>query len=32
MKETARGTAALACLPSKEDLGVSYAELCRRID
>lgn len=32
MKETARGTAALACLPSKEDLGNAYFELRSRID
>jgi len=32
MKEVARGTAALACLPSKEELGGSYHELGGRID
>jgi hypothetical protein len=32
MKETARGTAALACLPSREELGGSYVELRDRID
>jgi hypothetical protein len=32
MKETARSTAALACLPSKEDLGNAYFELRSRID
>jgi hypothetical protein len=32
MKETARSTAALACLPSKEDLGNAYFELLSRID
>jgi hypothetical protein len=32
MKETARGTAAVACLPSKEDLNRSYFDLGDRID
>jgi hypothetical protein len=32
MKETARGTAALACLPSKEALNNGYLELQERID
>jgi hypothetical protein len=32
MKEAARGTAALACLPSKDDLHQAYFELCTRID
>jgi len=32
MKETARGTAAVACLPSKEDLNRSYFDLLDRID
>jgi hypothetical protein len=32
MKETARGTAALACLPSKDELGNNYASLLARID
>src|SRR5579871_2648944 len=32
MKEIARGTAALACLPSREELGSSYLDLCGRID
>jgi hypothetical protein len=32
MKEVARGSAALACLPSKEELGGSYHEICGRID
>jgi hypothetical protein len=32
MKETARGTAALACLPNKEELGNAYLELRNRID
>ena len=32
MKEAARGTAAVALLPSKETLGVAYADLCKRID
>jgi hypothetical protein len=32
MKETARGTAAVACLPSKEDLNEAYFELRTRID
>jgi hypothetical protein len=32
MKETARGTAALACLPSKEALNNAYFELQERID
>jgi hypothetical protein len=32
MKEVARGTAAVACLPSKDDLGSAYAELQARLD
>ena len=32
MKETARGTAAVACLPSKEALNNAYFELQERID
>ena len=32
MKETARGTAAVACLPSKETLNEAYFELRTRID
>jgi hypothetical protein len=32
MKEAARGTAAVACLPSKENLNEAYFELRRRID
>jgi hypothetical protein len=32
MKETARGTAAVACLPSKEDLNRSYFGLLDQID
>ena len=32
MKETARGTAAIACLPTRDELGNAYAELKRRID
>jgi hypothetical protein len=32
MKETARGTAAVVCLPSKDELGAAYADLKRRID
>lgn len=32
MKEVARGTAALACLPSREDLSGRYSTLCGRID
>ena len=32
MKEVARGTAAVACLPSKEDLNNAYFELRERID
>ena len=32
MKEVARGTAAVACLPSKEDLNSAYFELKTRID
>jgi hypothetical protein len=32
MKETARGTAAVACLPSKDDLNSAYVELRNRID
>jgi hypothetical protein len=32
MKEVARGTAAVACLPSKDELGSGYAELPARLD
>lgn len=32
MKEVARGTAAVACLPSKEDLSVGYFQLRIQID
>lgn len=32
MKEIARGTAAVACLPSKDDLGSAYFDLRARID
>jgi hypothetical protein len=32
MKEVARGTAAVACLPSKDDLNNAYFELRARID
>jgi hypothetical protein len=32
MKEVARGTAALACLPSKDDLHAAYLDLRARID
>jgi hypothetical protein len=32
MKETARGTAAIACLPSKDELSSDYAQLRERID
>ena len=32
MKEAARGTAAVACLPSKENLNEAYFELRTRID
>jgi hypothetical protein len=32
MKEVSRGTAAVACLPSKEDLNQAYFELRTRID
>ena len=32
MKETARGTAAVACLPTRDELGNGYAELKQRID
>jgi hypothetical protein len=32
MKEAARGSAALACLPSKHQLGGAYADLRARID
>jgi|SRR5271165_6207721 len=32
MKEAARGTAAVACLPSKEDLNGAYFDLRRQID
>jgi transposase-like protein len=32
MKETARGTAAAACLPSKDELGTAYFDLRAQID
>ena len=32
MKETARGTAAVACLPTRDELGNAYSELKQRID
>ena len=32
MKEVSRGTAAVACLPTKDDLGTAYFELRRQID
>jgi hypothetical protein len=32
MKETARGTAAVACLPSKDDLNRSYFDLLGQVD
>ena len=32
MKEVSRGTAAVACLPSKEDLSTAYFDLRSRID
>jgi hypothetical protein len=32
MKQVSRGTAALACLPSKDELGGAYADLRTRID
>jgi hypothetical protein len=32
MKETARGTAAVACLPSKEALNSAYFDLRNQID
>jgi hypothetical protein len=32
MKETARGTAAVVCLPTRDELGNGYAELKQRID
>jgi hypothetical protein len=32
MKEAARGTVALACLPSREELHCAYCDLCARID
>jgi hypothetical protein len=32
MKEVSRGTAAVACLPSKDDLSTGYFELRARID
>ena len=32
MKEASRGTAAVACLPSKDDLGTAYFDLRSRID
>jgi hypothetical protein len=32
MKDIARGTAAVACLPSKDELGSAYFELRARIE
>jgi hypothetical protein len=32
MKQVSRGTAALACLPSKDELGGAYIDLRTRID
>jgi hypothetical protein len=32
MKEVSRGTAAVACLPTKDDLGTAYFELRAQID
>src|SRR5262245_60415681 len=32
MKEVARGTAAITCLPSKDELNTAYFELRARID
>jgi hypothetical protein len=32
MKEVARGTAAITCLPSKDELNNAYFELRARID
>jgi hypothetical protein len=32
MKEVSRGTAAVACLPSKDDLATAYFELGAKID
>ena len=32
MKEAARGTAAVACLPTRDQLGDDYADLMQRID
>jgi hypothetical protein len=32
MKETARGTAAVACLPSKDEIGSAYIKLIAQID
>src|SRR3954454_23698338 len=32
MKDVSRGTAAVACLPSKDELGTAYFELRARID
>ncbi len=32
MKEVSRGTAAVACLPTKDDLGSAYSELRGQID
>jgi hypothetical protein len=32
MKEVARGTAALACLPSRDELHAAYSDLCARIE
>jgi hypothetical protein len=31
-KEAARGSAAIALLPSKESLSAAYADLCKRVD
>jgi hypothetical protein len=31
-KEVARGTAAIALLPSKETLSAAYSDLCKRVD
>jgi hypothetical protein len=32
MKEVARGTAAIACLPTNDELGSAYADLKTRIE
>src|SRR3974377_2266386 len=32
MKEVARGTAAVACLPSRDDLGSAYSDLRAQLD